>query len=92
MTEPIKLPELNSEVLADLLTLHNRTSGGVWGQGVSSHQTVAKRDGHEDYRIADFRHARDASFVDVAHKYLPALVEEITRLRAAVEAAMGVKT
>jgi hypothetical protein len=65
---------LTPEVLSDLLQLHARTSQGVWGQGATSHNTIAKREGQPYYRIADFHHADDASFVDAAHKYMPLLI------------------
>lgn len=67
--------------LADLMALHKFTSEGVWAQGQTSHHTVAKREGRDDYRIAEFHHAADASFVDVAHKYMPLLIGEVTDLR-----------
>lgn len=75
---------LTSEVLADLLTIHARTSKGVWSQGTSSHHTVAKREGAEDYHVANFHHADDASFVDVAHKYMPLLIDALRASRAAL--------
>ena len=77
---------LNAEVLADLMTLHGRATKGVWAQGTSSHHTVAKRDGQEDYHIANFHHADDASFADVAHKYMPLLVARVTELERQNEA------
>lgn len=67
--------------LADLMALHKFTSEGVWAQGQTSHHTVSKREGRDDYRIAEFHHAADASFVDVAHKYMPLLIGEVTDLR-----------
>lgn len=54
---------------------------GVWSKGDSTHQTVSKREGQEPYRIADFRHADDASFCDLAHAYVPAMIKEIEDLR-----------
>lgn len=74
MTDRTTEEALTPEVLSDLLELHARTSHGVWGQGATSHNTVAKREGQPDYRIADFHHADDASFVDAAHKYMPLLI------------------
>ena len=76
---------LSTEVLADLMTLHGRATPGTWAQGTSSHHTVSKREGKEDYHVANFHHADDASFIDNAHKYMPLLIEEIHRLRAATQ-------
>ena len=76
---------LSTEVLADLMTLHGRATPGTWAQGTSSHHTVSKREGKEDYHVANFHHADDASFIDNAHNYMPLLIEEIHRLRAATQ-------
>ena len=73
--------ELSVDVLTDLCELHDRTGGGVWVQGMSSHETVLKREGQPDYHVAHFRHADYASFVDAAHKYMPLLIGEVTDLR-----------
>jgi len=73
---------LSVDVLTDLCALHDQTGGGVWARGMSSHETVLKREGKPDYHVAHFRHADYASFVDAAHKYMPLLIGEITDLRA----------
>ena len=75
--------------LDDLLELHKRTSEGVWSQGMTSHHTVAKREGSPDYRIAEFHHADDASFVDAAHKYMPKLIELARAALASQQAVKG---
>lgn len=76
---------LTAEILQDLTALHSQTSAGKWTKGTSTHHTVAKQEGKEDYHIADFHHASDAAFVDVAHAYLPRLVQEVTRLTGELE-------
>ena len=80
---------LSVDVLTDLCALHDRTGGGVWVQGMSSHETVLKREGKPDYHVAHFRHADYASFVDAAHKYMPLLIGEITDLRSERDALAG---
>ncbi len=80
---------LSTDVLTDLCALHDRTGGGVWVQGMSSHETVLKREGKPDYHVAHFRHADYASFVDAAHKYMPLLIGEITDLRSERDALAG---
>jgi hypothetical protein len=91
-----ELPPLTAADLADLLKLHQNTTQGLWGQRATSHNTVAKNEGRPDYRIADFHHASDASFVDAAHKYMPTLIAiaqareaDLKVMRQALEATQG---
>lgn len=79
-TQPSRAEVLNEAFLTDLMELHSNTSQGQWCKGATSHNTVAKKEGLPDYHVADFRHAKDASFVDAAHEFLPAMIAELRRL------------
>lgn len=69
--------------LDDLMRLHKNSTAGKWQQGQTSHHTVSKREGAEPYRVAEFRHAADASFCDAAHEWMPKLIAAITAPHAA---------
>lgn len=62
-------------VIADLRVLHGQSTQGEWGQGQTSHHTTARNPGRANYRVAEFRHAADASFCDAMHKFLPMLLD-----------------
>lgn len=72
------------EVIGNLRALRTSTTQGVWSKGDTSHETIAVSPEGKEYHIASFRHADDASFVDYAHTHVPALLNEIERLRAEV--------
>lgn len=75
MSEPIE------NILHDLEGLHKQSTQGEWCKGLTSHHTIRKED---NYPIATFKHADDASFVDFAHKFVPDLIAEVRRLQVKV--------
>lgn len=62
-----------------LLIGHDRSTGDKWQRGLSSHHTITDT----GYRIAEFHHADDASFVDAAHALIPELMAQLTALLTA---------
>lgn len=78
-------PKLSIEaVLSDLRESHARTTFGHWGKGDTTHETVSRGGRHKEYKIAEFRHADDATFCDLAHAFTPRLIEEIEIQRARI--------
>lgn len=78
---------VDPEGLAERLqTAYNASSAGRWGQGATTHHTVAQEPGKPDYRIAEFRHADDARFCDVAHELTPAIIRELRTRQAQADA------
>ena len=75
------------EIIHDLQESHKHTTQGKWQKGDTTHMTVAVLPNGKQYSIADFRHADDAQFCDLAHAFVPALIAEIIRLRAGAELA-----
>ncbi|VTU32123.1 hypothetical protein H4CHR_02947 [Variovorax sp. PBS-H4] len=75
---------ITPDVISDLRELHKSATPGKWAQGATSHHTVAYNPGttRPACGIAEFTHSNDASFCDAAHAWLPALLDEIERLRA----------
>ena len=71
-------------IIHDLEESHKRTIQGTWQKGDTTHMTVAVLPDGKQYSIADFRHADDAQFCDLAHAFVPILIAEIRRLRAAM--------
>ena len=71
-------------VMHDLRESHARTSKGEWSKGDTTHYTVAKRGDGKEYRIAEFRHADDAQFCDLAHAFVPRLIDEVEAQRARI--------
>lgn len=68
----------------DLAIFHQGSTQGKWGKGKTTHETVALfPDGA--YRIGEFRHADDASFVDYAHHHAPAIISSMRQLAAELE-------
>ena len=83
--------ELN-DAIHDLRVLHKNTSAGVWQKGATTHDTVSVVDGKKKaYHIASFHHAADAAFIDVAHKYMIPLLDEVEALRKKVKELEGDK-
>ena len=72
-------------IIHDLEESHKRTTQGTWQKGDTTHMTVAVLPDGKHYSIADFRHADDAQFCDLAHAFVPILIAEIRRLRAGAE-------
>ena len=71
--------------LTALIEAAKAATPGKWKQGMSSHHTVSEREGTGDYRIAEFHHAADASFVDHAN---PAAILELCALLEKAEEAL----
>lgn len=71
-------------IVRDLEESHKRTTQGTWQKGDTTHMTVTVLPDGKQYSIADFRHADDAQFCDLAHAFVPILIAEIRRLRAAM--------
>lgn len=83
--DEVPAPDSNLEtIISNMKKLHGMTTQGRWMKGDTSHETVCQRKVGKPYKLADFRHADDASFVDYAHAHVPALLNEIARLRAEV--------
>lgn len=69
-------------IIHDLRESHARTSPGTWGKGATTHETVSRSEGREPYKVAEFRHANDAQFCDLAHVFVPRLLSEIEALQS----------
>lgn len=83
--------ELN-DAIHDLRVLHKNTSAGEWQKGATTHDTVSVVAGKKKaYHIASFHHAADAAFIDVAHKYMIPLLDEVEALRKKVKELEGDK-
>lgn len=63
----------------------NGATAGKWAEGKTTHETVAKVDGREDYRVAEFRHADDAMFCDLAHAHILSVLEMLTQAEARIK-------
>lgn len=71
-------------IIHDLRESHARTSPGTWGKGATTHETVSRAEGREPYKVAEFRHANDAQFCDLAHVFVPRLLSEIEALQSRI--------
>ena len=78
-----KQPSL-AAIIRDLRESHARTSPGAWGKGATTHETVSRAEGLEPYKVAEFRHANDAQFCDLAHVFVPRLLSEIEALQSRI--------
>lgn len=72
-------------VIHDMRESWARTTHGTWGKGDTTHETVARGGRKKEYKIADFRHADDAQFCDLAHAFTPRLLAEIESLQNRVQ-------
>ena len=81
IAEPV--PSIEA-VMHALRASHARTSKGGWGKGDTTHKTVAKRGAGEPYWVAEFRHAADAQFCDLAHAFVPRLIAEVEAQHARI--------
>lgn len=57
-------------LLADLKGTLAASTNGEWQKGATTHHTVTET----GYKIAEFHHASDAQFCDVAHKLMPEII------------------
>ena len=80
-TPPANEADIDS-ILYDLQMAYEKSTQGVWGKGDTTHRTVARNKGQPNYEIADFRHADDATFVDLAHAHMPTLLQAFADLKA----------
>jgi hypothetical protein len=78
-------------IIHDLRESHARTSPGAWGKGATTHETVSRTEGREPYKVAEFRHANDAQFCDLAHVFVPRLLSEIEALQSRIQEPHGWK-
>lgn len=69
---------LDMTVLYDLREAYKNSTQGEWQKGATTHHTVTGT----GYKIAEFHHAADASFCDVSHKHMPALLALVDALTA----------
>lgn len=72
-------------IIHDMRESWARTTHGTWGKGDTTHETVARGGREKEYKIADFRHADDAQFCDLAHAFTPRLLAEIESLQKRVQ-------
>lgn len=72
-------------IIHDMRESWARTTHGTWGKGDTTHETVARGGRKKEYKIADFRHADDAQFCDLAHAFTPCLLAEIESLQNRVQ-------
>lgn len=77
--------KVDDVVVRSIRILHSESSAGEWGEGASSHDMVAKNKGMKPYHVASFRHSRDASLVDVCHKHIIDILDELEALRKQVK-------
>ena len=80
-------------LLADLKCTLAASTQGEWQKGATTHHTVTET----GYKIAEFHHASDALFCDVAHKLMPEIIgtletqaKRIAELEQAAQAAQAV--
>lgn len=82
-TKKFTAEEINAAI-HDLRVLHGQTTKGEWQKGKTTHETVSVGGDGKHYHIASFRHADDAAFLDVAHKYILPILDELEQARAAL--------
>ncbi|WP_431509792.1 hypothetical protein [Variovorax sp. DAIF25] len=75
-----------ADIVHDLRGLHAQATPGVWSKGQTTHHTVSRVDGLPPYRIAEFHHAKDASFCDAAHMFLPTILAALEARDAEIAA------
>lgn len=80
----IEQPSIEA-IIHDMRESWARTTHGTWGKGDTTHETVARGGRKKEYKIADFRHADDAQFCDLAHAFTPRLLAEIESLQNRVQ-------
>ena len=64
------------KLIAELEESYRHSTKGGWTKGNTTHHTVTKT----NYPIAEFHHASDAQFCDVAHGFMPRIIAELTKL------------
>lgn len=71
------------EIVQCLKGSHECTTRGLWGRGISSHETAVTdpRNG-ELFHVATFRYSDDALFADIAHNAMPVLIAKLEELLA----------
>lgn len=90
---PPKITQVTQETLdgvcANLLQAYQGTTKGTWGKGETSHETVSRNENQVDYHIAKFRHADDATFIDLAHAHMPVLLQAFADMKARIAQLEG---
>lgn len=94
---PIALGTAGTETMPQLVAkwargTKARASPGAWGKGATTHETVSRAEGREPYKIAEFRHANDAQFCDLAHVFVPRLLSEIEAMQSRVQEVEAANT
>lgn len=70
-------------IIKVLRDAHSRTTQGCWTMGALINETIARvNDVATD--VAKFRRVDDAKFCDLAHAFLPRIIDEIVDLREQV--------
>ena len=92
MTHTITEQPSLAAIIHDLRESYARTSPGTWGKGATTHETVSRAEGREPYKVAEFRHANDAQFCDLAHVFVPRLLSEIEALQSRVQEVEATNT
>lgn len=68
------------QLLDTLQAAYEGSTQGTWGKGMTTHHTVSDGCGYNRYPIAEFHHAADADFCDVAHEVAPLVVARAEEL------------
>ena len=76
-----KAPPTLDEIILELTLSLAESTQGVWSKGLTTHHTVCDSDKLTKYAIAEFHHADDAHFCDVAHGHMAAVLAELARLK-----------
>jgi hypothetical protein len=63
-------------LLQQLEDAYRYTTPGGWKKGLTTHHTVTET----GYHIAEFHHADDANFCDVAHNLAPQIIAALRQL------------
>lgn len=79
MTNPTQNKTLD-DIISALRKSHGQTTQGFWAKGSRINNTVAITDSG-DKAVAEFRRVDDAQFCDLAHAFLPRVLDEIKSLQ-----------
>jgi formate-dependent nitrite reductase cytochrome c552 subunit len=72
-------PMTLAQKIEALLKAHQNTNGKGWQRGISTHHTRTEC----GYHIAEFHHAVDAEFCDMAHALVPELMAHLVAMQHA---------
>lgn len=68
-----------NQIIKNLEEAYEDATRGIWQRGETTHETVNQA----GYKIAEFRHSRDANFCDQAHNNFKKILEHIRKLEQA---------